>query len=267
MTERALGLAVLSVLGDACTTFVVSPLDRVRIVQQTVGERSRYRNVIECATRLRSTGGLVGLTRGAGAEVCARLGASPFRVVTRGILSYGRTPPFASDTIGAAVSALATYPFALARTRLAVGADMAPDLSTTWQRVRARAGIQALYAGVSAAVARVLVSRLAYRMALAAANFVARATDTSPPALWFLKQLASAVGVMVSHPFDTIRARLAVSAGDEDACGGARDCANALYRERGIRGFYSGVNAAIISVLLRNTLVQLSSVICESFDG
>ncbi|CAK0737301.1 hypothetical protein CVIRNUC_000889 [Coccomyxa viridis] len=151
----------------------------------------------------------------------------------------------ASGGLAGAGSLLIVYPLDYARTRLA--ADLGKGTHRDFQgltdclaKTYRRGGLRALYQGFG--VSGIIVYRGAYFGLYDTAKGVLF-TDVrraSFVAKWAVAQAVTILAGLISYPFDTVRRRLMMQAGEEVHYKGTLDAWSKIYHEEGLRAFFKG---------------------------
>lgn len=234
----------------AISKTVAAPLERVKLLLQTQDanfqlEGKKYTGFANCMTRVYQEEGFLAYWRGNWANVVRYFPTTAlnfgFKDFYKGIFvkSDANVSPkkFLLENVMAGGSAGAScmmivYPLDFARTRM--GADVGKELSERQfkslthciGKIYATDGLNGLYQGIGISVFSIFIYRgLYFGMFDAGKGFINDYQNRSFAVKFLFAQCVTNFSEIVSYPFDTVRRRLMMNAGQEKAIyNGTMDC-------------------------------------------
>ncbi|KAJ5143783.1 uncharacterized protein N7515_002570 [Penicillium bovifimosum] len=245
------------IAGCAAKT-IVAPLERVRILFQTshatfIQYTTHWTGPLKAAKHIKTTHGLPALFKGHTASLLrifpyAAINFLAYEQLREAIITTteNETPSrrFLCGSIAGAISTLLTYPLELIRTRLAFETQ---KHSSSWLGITqkicsentagGRTGLSNLYRGI----APTMLGILPY----AGMSFLTH--DQIKDWLLSCGALAGIVAQTVSYPIEIVRRRIQVAGVVGDRLS-IVETSQRVFRERGVRGFFIGLNIGYVKM-------------------
>jgi len=255
----------------AVSKTIAAPIERVKLLLQTQdanpriqsGEVPRYTGVINCFKRVSAEQGFTSLWRGNVANVVRYFPTQAFNFAFKDFFKglfpdYNKKTEFwkffgaqmASGGLAGAASLFIVYPLDFARTRLAADVGKAGQREFTGlvdciSKVAKKGGPLALYQGFMVSVQGIIMYRGAYF-----GLYDTGVAVLEPKSLfgkWMIAQSVTAVSGFVSYPFDTVRRRMMMQAGNANRMyTGTMDCWSKIAKNEGTSAFFKGAWSNVI---------------------
>jgi solute carrier family 25 (adenine nucleotide translocator) protein 4/5/6/31 len=242
------------------------------------GELPRYRGLVDCALQRYRSDGLLGFYRGHVFNCLRYFPTQAFNLCMKDTFKrlfpkYNAKTEFlkfvaantASGTLAAAASLAWIYPFDRAREAAIVDAmrGRKPEgLLDYIKKIVRKGGLQSLWTGLGVSLVGIIVYR-AFQLFFFDKVMKSNPfrTDKGPlgeVTRFAAGQAAITFGAAATYPLDTLRRRLGWQGFyDENVeYTGVLDCANKIYAEEGLTGFYRGFGASV-SVSVLNALLMI----------
>lgn len=259
----------------ACVVVAVAPIERVKLILQVqdvkkdIPEDKRYKGIMDAFRRIPAEQGFASFWRGNLANVIRYFPTQAlnfaFKDTYKQIFLAGvdKKTQFwkffmgnlASGGAAGATSLLVVYPLDFARTRLA--ADMGKGaerefngLADCVTKIFKKDGFSGLYQGFGISLGGIIVYRAAFFGGFDTAKGMLFSDPKKAPlwASWAVAQTVTTIAGLVSYPFDTIRRRMMMQAGEGKArkYSSTLDCAIKISRDEGPKAFFKGALSNII---------------------
>ncbi|CAL5218399.1 g74 [Coccomyxa viridis] len=255
-------------IAGAIAKTAVAPIERVKLVLQTQdlnprirrGEIPPYKGIADCFVRLAKCQGILSFWRGNLANVIRYFPTQAFNFAFKDSIKSLFPPAdphrefwkffainLASGGLAGAGSLLIVYPLDYVRTRLA--ADLGKGTHRDFQgltdcivKTYRRGGLRALYQGFGVSVQGIIVYRGAYFGLYDTAKGVLFKDEKNASLLakWAVAQAVTILAGIISYPFDTVRRRLMMQAGEERYYKSTLDAWSKIYHQEGPAAFFKG---------------------------
>jgi solute carrier family 25 (adenine nucleotide translocator) protein 4/5/6/31 len=250
----------------AVSKTIAAPIERVKLLLQNQGESKSiakpYTGIVDVFTRVPKEQGILSFWRGNFANVIRYFPTQAlnfmFKDFYKGYLEQPRSAGFAMCLLGnmasggaaGATSLLVVYPLDFARTRLAADVGKAGQREFTGlvdciSKVAKKGGPLALYQGFGVSVQGIIMYRGAYF-----GLYDTGVAVIEPKSLvykWMIAQTVTALSGFFSYPFDTVRRRMMMQAGNEKRMyTSTMDCWRKIAANEGGSAFFKGAWSNVI---------------------
>uniref|UniRef100_A0A7S0L174 ADP/ATP translocase n=1 Tax=Coccolithus braarudii TaxID=221442 RepID=A0A7S0L174_9EUKA len=248
-----------------------APIERIKLLIQNQDEMIKqgrldkpYTGVVDCATRVLRTEGLIPFWRGNTAN-CLRYFPTQalnfaFKDKIKAALAPKPTDSYvskfskniAAGGAAGALSLLFVYSLDFARTRLANDAKSKDGkrefngLIDVYRKTLASDGIAGLYRGFAISCVGIIVYRGCYFGFFDSLKPILLGDNKSVALAFALGYGVTVSAGLVSYPIDTIRRRMMMTSGQAVKYRGSMDCAMQILKNEGVGSFFKGAGANIL---------------------